>query len=314
MLPHARVTGALVVGLASFCTSSAFADGIVQNQISVYTGPNAVGYLQPLANAFGATLNSSFGYSAFIPRSSFHLSLEAPVMGVMFEDEDRTFEATTESGFQPVSTEAVPTVVGDGDAVTIPGNGGAQFSFPGGLDLNSFGLVVPQLRVSSLMGTEAVVRWVSFEKSSNDIGKIEMFGIGGRHSLSQYMGEQPLLDLAVGALWQTFSVGENDRGGDFVDSDAFMIQVQASKRAPIGGFLTFEPYAAASWETLDVDLAYEDANGEPVSVSLEGENDVRFTLGAGLNFVAGHLWADYSFANTNNFSFGLALGNVGRPQ
>jgi hypothetical protein len=32
-----------------------------------------------------------------------------------------------------------------------------------------------------------------------------------------------------------------------------------------------------------------------------------------LNFVAGHLWADYNFAATNNFSFGLALGNTGRP-
>jgi|SRR5688572_18466710 hypothetical protein len=316
MLPPFRSVGVLVLGfvLSPLLNTSAFADGTVQNQISVYTGPNAVGYLQPLANAIGATLNSSFGYSAFIPKSSFHLSLEAPVMGVMFEDDDRTFEATTESGFSPTSTASVPTVVGSGEAVTIDGNGGAQFAFPGGLDLNSFGLAVPQLRVSSLMGTEAVVRWISFEQGDADIGDIDLFGIGGRHSLSQYMGERPLLDLAVGALWQTFSVGENDRGGDFVDADALSIQLQASKRAPIGGFLTFEPYATASWETIDLDLAYEDANGEPVAVSLEGENDVRFTLGAGLNFVAGHVWADYSFANTNNFTFGLALGNVGRPQ
>lgn len=313
MLPPLRTVGALVVGLSSLLPAAAIAgDGAVQNQISVYSGANAVGYLQPLANAFGAALNSSFGYSAYIPATSFHLSLEAPVMGVFFEDDERTFEATTEAGFNPTMKTQTPTVVGDGEAVTVTGNGGARFSFPGGLDLNSFGLVVPQLRVSSLMGTEAVVRWVSFDTGDTDIGEIDLFGIGGRHSLSQYMGPAPLVDLAVGALWQTFSVGENDFGNDFVSADALSIQLQASRRAPVGGFMTLEPYAGIAWEKLDIDLEYDDANGDPMRVSLEGENDVRFTVGAGLNFAAGQLWGDYSFANTNNFSFGLALGNVGR--
>lgn len=318
MLPPVRATGALVVGLAlSFIAPAASlaGDGTVQNQISVYTGPNAVGYLQPLANAFGAALNSSFGYSAYIPsKPGLHISLEAPVMGVFFEDDDRTFEATTESGFQPVTaSDRAPTVVGDGDAVTVSGFGGASFSFPGGLDLNSFGLIVPQLRIASLAGTEAVVRWISYDVGDADIGDISLFGIGGRHSLSQYMGEPPLLDLAVGALWQEFSVGQNDFGNDFVTSNALSVQLQASKRASVG-FLTFEPYAGVAWERLDVDLEYDDTGGDPIEVSLEGENDVRFTLGAGLNFAAGHLWADYSFADTNNFSFGLALGNVGHGQ
>ena len=289
------------------------ADGTVQNQISVYTGPNAEGYLQPLANAFGAALNSSFGYSAYIPRTSFHLSLETPVMGIFFEDEDRFFTATTESGFQPeTAVEDAPTVVGPGQARVISGSGGASFAFPGGLDLNSFGLVVPQLRVSSLAGTEAVIRWLAYESGDADIGKIDLFGLGGRHSVSQYMGETPPLDLAVGVFWQSFKVGENDSGGDFVSSDALSLQLQASKRAPMG-FLTFEPYAGVAWEKLDLDLAYDDTNGDPVGVAMEAGNDLRFTVGAGFNFVAGHLWADYSFADTSNFTFGLALGNVGRP-
>jgi hypothetical protein len=195
----------------------------------------------------------------------------------------------------------------------VPGQGGAQFSYPGGLDLNSFGLVVPQLRVSSFAGTEAVLRWAAYESGDSDIGKIDLFGIGGRHSISQYMGETPPLDIAVGLMYQTVDVGENDAGGDFTSSTAFSVQAQASKRMPLG-FMTFEPYTAIAFENLDVDVAYDDANGDPVEVSLEGENDLRFTIGAGFNFVAGHLFADYSFAATNNFSFGLALGNVGRPE
>jgi hypothetical protein len=297
----------LGIALSFFCGPSAFADNAVQNQISVYTGDNAVGYLQPLANAFGAALNSSFGYSAHIPKNSFHLSLEAPVMGVIFEDKDRTFMATPENGFTPNTPHSVPTVVGSGDAVTVTGNGGAQFSYPGGLDLNSFGLIVPQLRVGSVFGTEALLRWIAYNNSDSDVGKVDMFGIGGRHSISQYLGPEPVLDLALGAMWQKVSVGSNGHGSDFVKSDAFSLQLQASKRAPVG-FLIFEPYAGVAWEQFSVDLAYDGANG-PVDVSLDGKNDMRFTLGAGFNFVFGHLWADYNWADTRNFSFGLALGN-----
>jgi hypothetical protein len=308
-----RLTGALVVGIAlsPLSVGSAFAQGAVQTQVSVYTGANAVGYLQPLANAFGATLNSALGYSAYIPRTSFHLSLEAPVMGVIFEDTDRTFEATTEVGFIPSTTQIAPTAVGSGDAVTVIGNGGASFAFPGGLDLHSFGLVVPQLRVSSLAGTEAVVRWIAFDKGDSDIGNIALFGIGGRHSLSQYMGEAPVLDMAIGALWQTFKVGENDQGRDFCSTEALSVQLQASRRFPVP-FVLFEPYATLAWEKLDVDLEYDGPDGEPVRIALEGQNEVRFTIGGGFNFKGGHVWADYSVSHTDNFSFGLALGNLGR--
>jgi hypothetical protein len=313
MSPHDRTTRTFVLGfaLSPLLAGIAFADSAVQNQISVYTGPNAVGYLQPLANAFGAALNSSFSYSAYIPKVGFHISLEAPVMGVIFEDADRTFDATTESGFIPTTTARVPTVVGDGDAVTVSGGGGASFAFPGGLDLNSFGLVVPQLRVSSLLGTEALVRWIAFPQGDADIGKVSLFGIGGRHSLSQYLGASPLLDLSMGAMWQKVDVGDNGHGGEFVSTDAFSMQLQASKRAPVG-FLIFEPYAGVAWEKFNADLSYDDTNGDPVTVSLDGGNDMRFTIGAGFNFLIGHLWADYNFADTANFSFGLALGNVGR--
>ena len=115
-----QTTGMLVVAMAlsPLVPAAARADnGTVQNQVSVYTGANAVGYLQPLTNAFGAALNSSFGYSAYIPRAGYHFSLEMPVMGVIFDDGDRFFNASTEAGFQPPTTTSVPTAVG---AATMP--------------------------------------------------------------------------------------------------------------------------------------------------------------------------------------------------
>jgi hypothetical protein len=312
VLRRAR-TIALLAGALSMPASPARGDGAVQNQVSVYTGANAVGYLQPLTNAFGAAINSSFGYSAFIPRTGTHLSLEAPVMGVMFEDGERTFRAVSEAGFQPATAVTAPTVVGSGQSVTVPGAGGTSFAFPGGLALNSFGLAVPQVRLSSWKETEAVVRWVAFETGDADIGDIELFGIGGRHSLSQYAPGQPVCDLTIGSLWQTLEVGKSASGEPFCTTDALLIQVQASKRAN-AGFIIFEPYAAVAWERLDVNLSYDDANGDPLIITMEADNRVRFTVGAGFDFVAGHVWGDYSFSNTGTFSFGLALGNMARAR
>ena len=317
MRPLSRTCGASAV-LALLAVVSPVVvtadEGDVQGQISVYTGDNAVGYLQPLANALGAALNSGFGYSAYIPKTSFHLSVEAPVMGLFFEDDDRTFQATAESGFVPqpgTTSYDVPTVVGGSEAVIADGQGGAKFAFPGGFDLNSFGLAVPQLRLSSIAGTEAVVRWAAFETGDNDLGNVDMFGIGGRHSVSQYFGENPPLDVAVGVLYQKLEIGENDFGNPFVDTSALTVQLQGSRRMPVG-FMTFEPYGGVAYESLDLDVEYADSNDEAVAVSMEGENSFRFTLGAGLNFAAGQVWADYNFSDTSNFTFGLALGNVGR--
>jgi len=317
MRPLSRTCGALAVFALLAVVSPAVVtadEGDVQGQISVYTGDNAVGYLQPLANALGAALNSGFGYSAYIPKTSFHLSVEAPVMGLFFEDDDRTFQATAESGFVPqpgTTSYDVPTVVGGSEAVIADGQGGAQFAFPGGFDLNSFGLAVPQLRLSSIAGTEAVVRWAAFETGDNDLGNVDMFGIGGRHSVSQYFGENPPLDVAVGVLYQQLEIGENDFGNPFVDTSALTVQLQGSRRMPVG-FMTFEPYGGVAYESLDLDVEYADSNDEAVAVSMEGENSFRFTIGAGLNFAAGQVWADYNFSDTSNFTFGLALGNVGR--
>lgn len=315
MLRRARATAILVVATEVLLAGSrpVRADGVVQTQVSVYTGGNAIGYLQPLTNAFGSALNSSFGYSAFIPRRGFHLSLEAPVMGVIFEDADRTFQASSEAGFQPVTTVTVPTAIGSGNGVTVPGASGTSFAFPGGLDLHSLGLTVPQVRLSSWRGTEAVVRWIALNTGNADIGDIGLFGVGGRHSLSQYAPGTPVVDFTLGALWQRLDVGENSRGEPFCRTDALTIQLQASKRAPMG-FITFVPYAAAGWERLEVDLSYSDTAGEPVRIAMEADSNVRFTLGAGFDFVAGHLWADYSISQTRSFSFGLAIGNMARAE
>lgn len=286
----------------------------VEDQLSAYTGQNATGYLQPLADAFGASLNDGFFHSAYIPKSGFKASLEIKVMGVIFADEDRFFRATTESGFQPQTEADAPTIVGPGEATIVPGAGGTQYAFPGGLDLNSFGLAVPQLRLYGIMGTEALIRYIAFNTGDAELGDLSLYGFGLRHSISQYLGaggQEFPVDLAAGFMWQSFTVGENDAGDDLLSSDAFTIGVQASKRFGFG-LLAAEPFTGLSIDTFGMTLDYEsDVTGSQLEVEFDNETSLHWTVGLGFNFLIGYVHGEYHVASQNSFSFGLALGNVG---
>lgn len=283
----------------------------LNDQLSAYTGDNAEGYLEPLANAFGAALNDGYFYSAAIPRSSLRISLEFPVMGVIFGSDDRTFRATTEGGFSPPTTADAPTIVGTGDAAIVTGDGGTSYAFPGGLDLNSFGLVVPQLRVGGVLGTEAVIRWFAFDANTDsELGKISLFGLGLRHSVSQYFPAMPL-EVAAGFMWQTFSVGENTSGDDLISTDALTFGVQASKPIEAGLFM-LEPFAGLSFDTFSMNVKYEsDVTAETIDLDFERNNTVHLTLGAGLSLPVVHVHGAWNFASQNSFDFGIGLGNIG---
>jgi len=284
----------------------------LNDQLSAYTGANAKGYLQPIADAFGAALNDGYYHSARIPRMGLQISLELPVMGVIFGDGDRTFSAVTEGGFSPQTTASdAPTVVGSGDAKVVSGDGGTQYAFPGGFNLNSFGIVVPQLRVGGIMGTEAVVRWIAFNPDSDaELGDITLWGFGLRHSVSQYISGLPL-EVAAGFMWQSFKVGTNDSGSDLISADAFSFGVQASK--PIGlGFIGVEPFGGLSLDTFSMKVNYHsDVTDDELDVDFGTDTTVHLTVGAGLSLPIAHAYGAFNFASQSSFDFGIALGNVG---
>jgi hypothetical protein len=311
---HVRTRFLVCLGCAFLAATLAVpAAAQVEDQLSAYLGRNATGYLQPLADAFGAGLNDAFYRTAYIPETAVRVSLEVLVMGVTFSDDDRTFRATTEQGFAPETTVDAPTIVGPGEAVIVPGQGGTSYAFPGGFDLNSFGLAVPQIRLSSFKGTEAVFRYIAVNTGDAELGDLSLYGIGARHSVSQYFDEDFPVDIAAGFLWQSFSVGENEAGDDLIATSAFTAGVQGSKRLP-AGFATVEPYTALSIDTFKMDVAYEaDVGEEEVDVDLDFERStsLHWTVGLSLNLVAVAVYGEYNVASQNSFSFGVALGNLG---
>jgi hypothetical protein len=304
MTVHARCLGrigwvVLVLALASPAAAQ------IGDQLSAYTGENATGYLTPLADAIGADLNGALYHSAYIPESGFHMSLETRVVGVIFADDQRTFRATTQSGFSPETTVDAPTVVGPGEAVIVLGDAATEFAFPGGFDLNSFAIAVPQIRIGSYKGTEALIRYIAINTGDVEIGDLALYGFGLRHSISQYFEPTFPVDLAAGFFWQKFTLGE-----DLIDSQAMTFGVQASKRYP-AGFVTFEPYASLSVDTFSMDVSYKsDAPGTDavVDFTYDADTSLHLTAGLSINAPVVSLNGEYSFAGQNTFAFGVGFG------
>jgi hypothetical protein len=293
-----------LVAAVVLAASTATAD--IEDQLSVYTGDNAIGYLQPLADAFGADLNAGLFSSAHIPVAGFNISLETKLVAVMFADEDGVFMATTESGFTPPTEAEVSTVVGPGEAVEVTGDGGSSYAFPGGFDLTSFVLPVPQLRVGSVMGTEALIRYIAISTENDELGDVSLYGFGLRHSISQYLGPGLPVDVAAGFFWQSFKLGENAAGEDLVSATAFTFGVQASRNLGI-----IEPYAGLSYDTFSMDVSYEsESSGEPEMIDLAFDSESTLHLTLGLNLRLGIVTAngEYNIAGQNSFALGLGFG------
>jgi hypothetical protein len=299
-----------VLLLATFvaCVASPLSAQI-QDQLSAYTGRNGESYLAPLADAFGADLNAGIFRSASIPKTGFALKLEIQVMSVLFKDEDRTFKAAPERGFTPLPGETTfdaPTVVGSEQAVIVEGASGTSYAFPGGFNLNSFALAVPQLRIG-VYGTEAIVRYFAIKAGDTELGDIGLFGIGARHSISQLLPGKIPLDISGGFFWQQFRLGKNKQGGDLIKSNTLSIGVQASKR-----FLrVFVPYAGLTYDTAHIDVHYQsDVTGEGVNVDIDhgSPSTMHFTIGFLLDLPVLNLYGEYGVANQNTFAFGFGLG------
>ena len=273
----------------------------IEDNLSSYTGPNAEGYLGPLRDALGASLNSGLFMYAGVPQNGLHIRLDFRGMLVNFDDDDRTFHATTDA-FGEETTADVPTVIGNEDAVQVsdPNGSGATYTFPGGFDIDRFGLAVPQLTVGSIAGTEAIGRYVAVETGDNEIGDIKLLGLGLRHSLSSYI-ELPV-DLAVTGFWQKLEIGD-----DFIEATATTFGGQVGKHFGILG-----AYAGLSYDSIDMDVHYDtDLEGEEgtVDVEFEKKSTGHLTLGATLSLGILHLNGELNQASNTSIAFGFGLGN-----
>ncbi len=252
----------------------------LDKSIAQYAEENATGYLQPLADAFGANLNSGLSRSAHISKFGLHIDLSLQAMYSPIPDDKKNFIPVGES-------MKVPTVFGSKSSAE---------DYPDGVwDTDFFPLAVPQLTIGSVMGTEATFRYFAYE--NDEIGEIKLSGWGIRHSISQHIPLCPV-DIAAGFFIQKFSVGS------YVEADALYYGLQASKKISI-----LLLYAGVGGEKSTLELNYELEDGsENISFDLDGENKTRMNIGIGLDFKYVKLYADYNIAPQNVISGSIGFG------
>jgi hypothetical protein len=247
---------------------------------------------------FGANLNTGFYQTADIGKAGFAIHLRVLGMGTLIGDGEKTYSAVPP---QPFAQDAVKTATVFGDEGTVVQGPvpGIDYHFQNGqIRATILPFVVPQLSVGNLLGTEAVIRYVPVP-AMNDFPRTTLFGIGARHSISQYIPESPVA-LAAGIFYQKFTIG------DIIDARAMVYSLQASVDVSM---LTLYGGLQAERSTITLDYLYEGQNASvPIHLELEGENKFRATGGLSLNFVGINVNADISVGRVVVLGAGLGFG------
>jgi hypothetical protein len=286
-----------LVGIFLIFSSFVFAQ--VDQKLGNFPQSAAKGYIQPLVDVMGANLNSGLYHTASMSKLfGFYVGVKA--MAVFVPSSMKNFTAELGSDYNP-STVKTATVFGDKDAgATTRYKNIQDVKLPGGIGLTIAPLAVPQVAVST-MNSELLVRFVPSVKINDEVGNVNLLGIGLGHSVSQYIPMFPI-NVAIQGVYQQLKVGS------YLKATALNVNVHASK-----SFVFFTLYGGVGYETFSADINYSykppiaGAREQSLSFSLKGKNNFRATAGFKLKLVVFDLNVDYSVGSVNVLSAGFGF-------
>jgi hypothetical protein len=342
----------LVLSLLVFSAGKAGDD--LSTKLSSVGTDYAKGYLQPLTDAFGADINSGFFHGAKMS-NGFHLYFGLKAFAATIPSADQAFSLTenktihVDNDFQDqfgntvhvtkdfdftLNGTSIPTVFGD-DQVKglVSGTVGFDTTFGGqnhhievtyaestiaGLKKLSFApLGIPQVTVGTIMGTDFTLRLIP-KIDIGDYGSVGFWGVGVRHSISQYLGgDEAPLDIAVGFMIQNFTITAKDTDNttgavsdyDLLKAKAWLANVEVSKQ-----FNPITFYGGLQIEKASMDVQYfstQTVQGAQVkfnpSFSADSKNTFRAIIGINLGLGPLNINADYNVGSTSVLSGGLGF-------
>lgn len=261
---------------------------------------NAEGYLEPLATGLSACLGSAAFTSGHASGSPLRFSIGVEYIDVSFDDADREYIPEAPPGFIPEESIPVPTVIGDGHAVAVKGAGETALDCPGGFDVQSVAIAVPQVTLGLALGTQVVARYVAFDLEGNALGELRLLGFGLMHSISQYLGASPV-DVSVGAFFQELRVG------DIVRIQAEHVRIMGSR-----SFHSIQPYLGLGIDFFKMRAEYVFESGEDdewVRVDLGPHAHGHLSVGIALGLPVLKIHVEYSVAAENTVAIGIALAS-----
>ncbi len=289
----------IIIMLGLFLFLSSFAFSQVDKNLGSFPMSAAKGYIQPLIDVMGANLNSGLYHSASMSKLfGFYIGIKGMV--VFVPSSMKEFTAELGSDYNPSSVKTA-TVLGetDGGKTVVYKPINKNVELPGGIGLSAVPLAVPQASFST-MNSEILVRFIPSIKINDDVGNINLFGIGLGHSISQYIPLFPI-NIAVQGVYQQLKVGS------YLKATALNVNVHASK-----SFIFFGVYAGIGYESFstDVNYSYKPSEVDParnISFSSKGKNNFRATAGLNFKLFLLDLNVDYSIGKVNVLSAGFGF-------
>jgi hypothetical protein len=292
---------AAVAILCVFAVVTASAQTSLEDALKQYSGDAVKGYIQPVADLFGANMHAGFYQTADIPKMGFVFSFDIVGMVALVGDDQKSYNATAPPGFTPAQYKTSTIFGGKATEVSNTTNPSLKYRGSDGIfNTSIFPLAVPQVTIGSIYGTVATVRFLTVPKIGDDkVPDVTLWGIGVRHNVSQYFPKLPL-SISVGVHFNSFTAG------DLVSFKGFAFGAQASK-----SFSVLTLYGGLGYEKSTMTLKYTSTDPSvpaSVSVDLDGANTFRFTGGLKLSLGFFKLFADANLGAVTHFSGGIGFG------
>lgn len=127
-------------------------------------------------------------------------------------------------------------------------------TLPPGANMSKIIAAVPQIEIGSLYGTELLLRFIPPIELDTNVGDFAFYGVGLRHSLSQYLPER-WFDCSIQGVYQhtslTNTIGLTESKLT-ADATIMSANIQLGKRLSN----VFDIYSSASYEHIDVTSTY----------------------------------------------------------
>ncbi len=295
-------------------------------------------YLQPMADALGAGMNTGLFHTArigggLLPLIDIYAGVK--VMGALVPQGSRSMSLIYETDWTvegpdgneytlPVRFDVTdaPTVFGDrspGVATTtieetVVGPDGEDVVIdttvafdvlPGLVDTPIAPFFVPQIGIGSFMGTDLTIRLLP-RIGYQDYGSVGFVGFGVRHSISQYIPLFPI-SLSGQLMWQRLSIQDGE------DNEVFAASALAGNVVASKSLLLVTVYGGLQLERSSVDIAYTfdpglpDIPAQDIEFGLTGNNVFRAVAGFALNLGPMLVNFDGAVGNSTVVSGGVGL-------
>ena len=310
-------------------------------QLRKLAGKNALNYVKPIVQGWGAGLNSGFYHTADLHDVlGFDLQLKVtaakltdddkfyqfempdeltytiPPLGPTYtlfagQDYDKFTRSSTVVGSkdETVLKTKPSSPVGEREIARLPGGFAPEFPLIG----PASPLIVPQASIGLPFGIEVIGRFIPTTTISGedaDIGKVNFLGFGVRHDIDQYIPIPLPIDIAAHFMTQEFNL-KDAQDKNLISASATAYGLEVSTKALIltlyGGFqletATFEigPYTATFQEGSETRTILVD------KFEVESKNTSRFHAGLRLVLAVINVHADYSFAETPVITAGIGI-------